>query len=148
MPTHHDETLLQRYQREHRVYEEMKMSKNAPSRLIYVDASDAQVRWGSNDDPRGILEPGKAYEVASVDVRSSHTKVELVEFPGKRFNSVCFKQVDGERDRLSAINAELIEVLKLCKDHISGPTAWTQEQEDLLLGMVSAAIAKAQGEQP
>jgi hypothetical protein len=27
MPTHHNETLLERYQREHRVYEGMKMSK-------------------------------------------------------------------------------------------------------------------------
>lgn len=55
------------------------------------NASDTQVRWGSNDDPRGLLEPGKVYEVKRVDVHTWHTKVFLTDFPGKKFNSVHFK---------------------------------------------------------
>jgi len=62
-------------------------------RVRFIGASDEQVRWGSNDDPRGILKVGAVYEVARRDVHSWHTKLELVGFPGKRFNSVCFKEV-------------------------------------------------------
>jgi len=50
--------------------------------------------------------------------------------------------------RLSAINAELTRVLERCVDHLSGPTAWTQDEEDLLLGRILEVTAKAQGEHP
>lgn len=54
------------------------------------DADDYQVRWGGNDDPRGLLEPGAEYEVKDVEVHSQHTKVYLCAHPHKRFNSVHF----------------------------------------------------------
>lgn len=61
-------------------------------RVVYAGASDSQVNWGSNDDPRGVLTVGKAYTVLSTEVHSWHTKIELEEFPGLYFNSVCFDQ--------------------------------------------------------
>jgi len=45
MPTHNDETLLERYQRERRVYEGMKMSKAEELALKL----DAQVECGGGD---------------------------------------------------------------------------------------------------
>lgn len=55
-------------------------------------ASDAVVKWGSNDDPRGLLVEGQFYEVENIDVRSMHTKIILKDFPNKRFNSVSFEE--------------------------------------------------------
>lgn len=49
-----------------------------------------QINWGSHEDPRNLLELNKEYEVEKIDVRSSHTKIYLKEFPGKSFNSVWF----------------------------------------------------------
>lgn len=57
------------------------------------NVSDAQVNWGGNDDPRGLLAEGACYEVANVDIRSSHTKITLTDFPNKVFNSVHFVEV-------------------------------------------------------
>ena len=56
------------------------------------EASDAQVGWGSNDDPRGVLENGRVYTEDRVETHSWHTKVILKEFPDKRFNSVHFRE--------------------------------------------------------
>lgn len=61
-----------------------------PKKLVYVGTSDEQVRWGGNDDPRGVLEEGKAYTVIDWEVHSWHTKVTLEEFPDLRFNSASF----------------------------------------------------------
>lgn len=59
-------------------------------KVIYEGATDAQVSWGNNDDPRGVLIEGQEYEVAERDVHSYHTKIRLVGIEG-RFNSVCFR---------------------------------------------------------
>lgn len=56
----------------------------------YIGASIDQIRWGSNDDPRDLLEIGKEYDVVGLEVHTMHTKVILTEFPDLRFNSVCF----------------------------------------------------------
>lgn len=61
-------------------------------RVIYVGASDEQVRWGDNDDPRDLLIEGKEYEVEEKEVHSWHTKLYLVGIEG-RFNSVCFAEI-------------------------------------------------------
>lgn len=58
------------------------------------DASDEQVNWGSNDDPRGLLEPSHVYEVEKIEPNSWHTKIYLKSFPGKKFNSVHFDEVE------------------------------------------------------
>jgi hypothetical protein len=66
---------------------------------VYADeASDCQVQWGSNDDPRQHLVLGQAYTVSAVDVRSWHTKLSFEECPGKRFNSVNFRPQEGGSD--------------------------------------------------
>lgn len=59
-------------------------------KVRYIGASDEQVRWGNNDDPRGLLEIGNIYEVEHEDVHSWHTKYSLKGIKGK-FNSVCFE---------------------------------------------------------
>ncbi len=58
--------------------------------VVYSEeASDEQVKWGSNDDPRKLLELNKSYEIESVEVHSWHTKLYLKGIKGK-FNSVNF----------------------------------------------------------
>ena len=46
-------------------------------KLKYVaeSVSKAQINWGGNDDPTGLLEVGKEYEVAYADVRSQSTRI-------------------------------------------------------------------------
>ena len=63
----------------------------AGDKVIFVDASDEQVNWGSNDDPRLLLEKDKIYEIEEVEVHSWHTKIYLVGIKGK-FNSVHFEE--------------------------------------------------------
>lgn len=57
----------------------------------FVSATDEQVNWGGNDDPRGVLDPFKTYQVAGIDTRSSHTKLSIYGFPNLKFNSVHFE---------------------------------------------------------
>ena len=59
----------------------------------YISASDEQVRWGSCDDPRGVLEEGAEYEVAVRKTHTWHTKYTLHGYHHLRFNSVCFEVV-------------------------------------------------------
>lgn len=56
---------------------------------IYTGATDEQVAWGGDTDPRGLLVEGQAYEVEKERVHSWHTKWKLVGVDGW-FNSVCF----------------------------------------------------------
>lgn len=60
------------------------------------EVSDEQVRWGSNDDPRGVLVVGRVYELdREPEVHSWHTKLHI---GGKRYNSVNFREAcDGDR---------------------------------------------------
>jgi len=51
------------------------------------------VRWGANDDPAKYLRTGVEYEVDKKEVHGWHTKIFLVDFPGKKFNSVHFVEV-------------------------------------------------------
>jgi len=62
----------------------------------FIGASDEQVKWGGNDDPRGILKVGSIYEVSEVEVHNWHTKIQLVSSidDNLKFNSVCFEVVD------------------------------------------------------
>lgn len=63
------------------------------SKVKFIGATDDQVNWGTNDDPRGLLEIGKIYTILKIDVHSWHTKIYLKEFPDKKFNSVSFEEV-------------------------------------------------------
>ncbi len=60
----------------------------------YIGASDHQVRWGANDDPRGILEIGREYEILERDVHNWHTKLILSDFPKLKFNSASFEETE------------------------------------------------------
>ena len=61
--------------------------------LKYIGTDDAQVKWGGNADPRGVLTEGEIYQLERQDVRSFHTKVKLVGIDGW-FNSVSFEEVE------------------------------------------------------
>jgi hypothetical protein len=63
-------------------------------RVKYIGASQAQVNWGSCDDPRELLKIGKIYEVSGIRVHSYHTKVSLTDFDGW-FPSGGFEDLDG-----------------------------------------------------
>lgn len=61
-------------------------------KVIYTGATDAQVNWGSCDDPRLRLLEGNEYEVEERRAYSWHTKIKLRNVPGW-FNSVCFDEI-------------------------------------------------------
>lgn len=134
MPTNHNETLLERYQREHRVYEGMKMSKaeklaGFPARIVQTleDMADRE--------PKGNRGP---WQYSDGDQMQDDAEAFLKELL-----------------RLSAINAELIEALEdtlqslcwlafgECRNVTSRPLLSALQAEE----KSRAAIAKAQGEQ-
>lgn len=68
--------------------------EKALKRLRYRgDASEYQIHWGGNDDPRPLLVAGQVYEVAREEVHRWHTKIYLKAFPEQKFNSVHFEEV-------------------------------------------------------
>ena len=66
-------------------------SSSKGRKVRYIGAFDAQVSWGDNADPRGVLEVGNVYEVKATYLYSEHTKLELVGFEEKYFNSASFR---------------------------------------------------------
>jgi len=60
-------------------------------KFVEDDVSEAQINWGGNDDPRGVLVVGQEYTIDHTEVHSQHTKVFLEEHPGKIFNCVWFE---------------------------------------------------------
>jgi len=62
-------------------------------RVKFIGATDAQVRWGDNDDPRGILDETRVYEVVKIDMNAWNTRIKLVGFPDYWFNVKCFEEV-------------------------------------------------------
>jgi len=62
-------------------------------KFIEDNVSRAQIQWGSNDDPSGLLVIGRIYEIDHTEVHTQHTEVFLKEFPGKQFNSVWFESI-------------------------------------------------------
>ena len=67
-------------------------------KVKYIGASDEQVKWGSNDDPRGTLTEGEAYEVKTWKTHTQHTKITLLDYPDLKFNSVCFEESTYEHE--------------------------------------------------
>lgn len=65
----------------------------------YTGASQDQINWGGNDDPRNLLTVGNIYTVLKREVHSWHTKVYLEEFPDMKFNSVSFEEITSNPDR-------------------------------------------------
>jgi hypothetical protein len=58
----------------------------------YLGADIHQIRWGGNDDPRGLLAEGQIYEVERQEAHSWHTKIRLVGIDGM-FNDASFEYV-------------------------------------------------------
>ena len=58
----------------------------------YLGSTEDQVRWGSNDNPKGLLFEGDIYYVERVEIHSWHTKLYLRGVYGK-YNSVCFEKL-------------------------------------------------------
>ena len=52
---------------------------------------DDQVNYRGYDNPRGILEKNKIYELDNILVHSGYSEVFLTDFPDKSFNSVQFE---------------------------------------------------------
>lgn len=68
-------------------------------RVRYLgDATEEQVRWGSNDDPRLHCIKGEVYRLYKVEVHSWHTKYFIICRDGveRKFNSVSFEYVPEE----------------------------------------------------
>ena len=62
---------------------------NEKLRVVFNGASDDQVMWGGNDDPRPLLEIGDEYEVEQKDILFWHTKIKLKGVDGW-FNDASF----------------------------------------------------------
>ena len=60
-------------------------------KVVYIGATQDQVDWRGNDDPRPLLTKGAAYRVATWNEQAWHTDVTLHGISG-RFNSVHFKK--------------------------------------------------------
>ncbi len=67
----------------------------AGDEVRYNGASDEQVAWGGNDDPREVLIEGNTYIISAIEEHSWHTKLKLRQFDGW-FNSVSFVKTDHD----------------------------------------------------
>ncbi len=59
----------------------------------FIGATDDQVKFGANADPRIYLTKEYLYEIETLEEHSWHTKVVLKMFPKLKFNSVHFEFV-------------------------------------------------------
>lgn len=65
-------------------------------KIKYIDPGSITVlKWNGTDNPKDYLILGKEYEIDHLDIRSTHTKVYLKDFPKQKFNSVHF-YIDNE----------------------------------------------------
>ena len=62
-------------------------------KYIEDNVSNASIKWGTHEDPRGILKDGEIYNIHRTEVHSWHTKVFLKEYEDKPLNSVWFEDV-------------------------------------------------------
>jgi len=74
-------------------YTPMDIYSPSGSKVRFEHSTDAQVSWGSHDDPDKHLERGKTYTVLRTEVHSMHTKLYLREFPELKFNTCSFSNV-------------------------------------------------------
>jgi hypothetical protein len=65
----------------------------AGDQVRYLGFTEEPVRWGSNDNPKGLLFEGDIYYVERVEIHYSHTKLHLRGIRGGKFNSTCFEKV-------------------------------------------------------
>lgn len=66
------------------------------TKIIYQgDATDEQVNWRASDDPRIHLVSKKVYTINEIIISNWYTAIQLKGKPGKKFNSVFFKDLKG-----------------------------------------------------
>jgi hypothetical protein len=65
----------------------------AGDEVRYLGSTEEPVRWGSNDNPKGLLFEGDIYYVERVEIHYSHTKLYLRGIRGGKFNSTYFEKV-------------------------------------------------------
>lgn len=171
MPTHHDETLLERYQREHREYEGMNMSEHTPGKLEVLDDRRISVTLPPLVEDGGYSSHCVAMTYGGDERVNSHANARrlvacwnacdlmptedierLAEIgEGVMRLSVLADDNRAERDLLSAINAELIEALKplaayplyefAMQEKDASRTLFGANDWKLLVGQVKAARA-------
>lgn len=96
----------------------------------YIGATDSQVKWGGNDDPRGILVEGNIYEVIDKEVHSWHTKYTLGGFEQYQFNSVSFEPITEVKSKAAITLADLKELPPFNKNYVKGEEFITWSYND------------------
>lgn len=56
----------------------------------FIGATETQIIYGGNADPREHLVEGQSYEIVSAKIGQSSTALTLKGFENLTFNSVCF----------------------------------------------------------
>jgi hypothetical protein len=64
--------------------------------IVFTGCSEEQRRFSESDDPVGVLDVGRTYEVDKVNVSSWYTNIMLTGIVGW-FNSVCFRYADDDK---------------------------------------------------
>jgi len=59
------------------------------------NTTDDQVTWRASDDPRIHLVSNKVYIINEIIIHNWYTEIQLKGKPGKKFNSVFFKDLNG-----------------------------------------------------
>lgn len=72
----------------------MDIFNNEIRKIVCIDNDDSDA-WGFSGTGH-LLTVGTEYTLVDVDVHGWHTRVELEEFPNVQFNSILFKEIDGE----------------------------------------------------
>lgn len=69
----------------------MNIHAPAGTKVKFKRHSNESRQWSGGDETEGVLEVGGEYTVDHTEVHSFHTKVYLVEHPGKKFSSGHFE---------------------------------------------------------
>lgn len=101
------------------------------------------VRWGMSSATLFIRDT--AYDGMNLLHKLHERRDWISPFEGRKHHVDWCADVTHPDMRLIAAAPDLLEVLQSVADYFDGPTAWTQEQEDLLRGRLHAVIAKAAG---
>ena len=59
--------------------------------VVCVDNVNDKYGWNKNAE---LLTIGQEYTVCGIDIHDWHSVVKLAEFPGLKFNSVLFEEID------------------------------------------------------
>ena len=60
--------------------------------FVFVGATDAQVTYAGNSDPRNFFTEGEIVFCVYEEIHAWKTEITLLGYPNNTFNSVCFKE--------------------------------------------------------